>query len=81
MVEDKKDTGWTDSGHGYMVRSKAIRFFKPFKLEEELQNTWCISIPDGKGNVTNYGGHWVDGKKVEEWREIVPDPFHKITHP
>jgi hypothetical protein len=75
MAEIKDDTGWKDSGHGYAARSYTIENFKPFNMKD-LENTWMVSMPDGKGNVVNYGGHWIDGKMVEEWRdEPIPDPL------
>jgi hypothetical protein len=80
-MTNKEDTEWKDSGHGYMIRSTKMPLFKPFKLEEALKDTWCISAPDDKGYVIHCGGHFVDGKMVEEWRKAVPDPLHKITRP
>ncbi len=54
-MTNKEDSDWKDSGRGYMMRSTKIKKFKPFNLEEALKDTWCISMPDGNGNVTNYG--------------------------
>ena len=80
MSEVLEDTGWQDSGHGYMIRQTKFGKIKPFNLEKEMKNTWCMSMPDGKGNCINTGGHWVDGKMVEEWKEITKDPFHNILN-
>lgn len=75
MAERKDDTGWQDSGHGYSFRSfKYEAPEKPFDWKD-LENTWFMSIPDGKGNVINKGGHWIDGKMVEEYSDTMPDPL------
>lgn len=79
MSEIIDDTGWQESEHGYSIRSYKIKNFKPFTMKD-LENTWCISMPDGKGNVTNCGGHWIDGKMVEEWRETIKDPLDKLLN-
>ena len=76
MGDIKDDTGWKDSGHGYAFRSYKVENVKPFSMDD-LKDVWCMFMPDGKGNVINYGGHWIDGKMVEEWREIEPDPLIK----
>lgn len=74
-MEQNEDTGWNDSGHGYMERTFKFKAPKPFSMDD-LKNTWFMSVPDGKGNVTNTGGKWVDGKMVEDFRETVSDPLH-----
>jgi len=76
-MEDKKDdTEWQDIGNGVMFRSlgtfKAPE--KPFSIDD-LKDTWHLSMPDGKGNVTNTFGRWVDGKMVEDFKETIPDPL------
>ena len=72
------DTGWKDSGHGYQIRSVTYDKIKPFSMED-MKNTWFMSMPDGKGNVTNTGGKWIDGKMVEDFRETIVDPLAKLT--
>jgi hypothetical protein len=46
---------------------------------EQLQNTWLMSVPDGKGNVVNTAGRWVDGKMVKDFTETVIDPLHGLV--
>lgn len=79
MSEEKEDTGWKDIGNGVMFRS--LGTFKapdkPFSMDD-IKNTWHLSMPDGNGNVTNTFGRWVDGKMVEDFKEIIPDPLEKL---
>lgn len=76
-MEQNEDTGWQDSGHGYMIRTKKYKAYKPFSMAD-LENTWFMSIPYGRGNVINSAGKWVDGKMVEYFKETVPDPLEKL---
>lgn len=77
MSNEVNDTGWKDIGNGVQMRTVKYKAFKPFSWDD-MQNTWCTSIPDGKGNVTNTFGKWVDGKMVEDFRETIIDPLDKI---
>jgi hypothetical protein len=61
----------------YGYNSFKIENVKPFSMED-LKNTWHLSMPDGKGNVINTFGRWVDGKMVEDFKETVPDPLIKL---
>lgn len=63
------------SNKDYGFRSFKYKASKPFSMSE-LENTWFMSIPDGKGNVTNTGGKWIDGKMVEDFRDKISDPLH-----
>lgn len=79
MSTEKEDTEWKDIGNGVMYRS--LGSFKvpdkPFSMDD-LKNTWHLSMPDGKGNVTNTFGRWVDGKMVEDFKETIPDPLQSF---
>lgn len=43
------------------------------------ESTFCMGIPDSKGNIIYQFGHLEDGKVVIDKEEIEPDPTWHMT--
>jgi len=66
--------------NGYGFKSWKMPKMKPFSLDD-LKDTWFMSIPDGEGMMTNTWGRWINGQRIQDGSEIVPDPFYKPRIP
>lgn len=53
-----------------------IGLAKRIRDNKILGGTWRLSIPDGKGHVTNSWGRWINGERFEEGREVILDLFY-----
>lgn len=61
----------------YGFHSYTIPAYK-FSMDD-IKDTFCMGIPDGKGNIEYMFGRIEDGKTVYTHTEITKDPLYEMT--